>query len=62
MNEDDALWRRLVFSVDHRNPTPAARYHLTVIGAAPRASSPDRRRVWARESRWWSGMPWEETA
>ena len=35
MNEDDALWRRLVFPSDYRNPTPAARYHLTVIGAGP---------------------------
>ncbi len=35
MNEDDALWRRLVFPADYRNPTPAARYHLTVIGAGP---------------------------
>src|SRR5207248_1891557 len=35
MSEDDALWRRLVFPPDYRNPTPAARYHLTVIGAGP---------------------------
>src|SRR2546430_17090878 len=35
MSEDDALWRRLVFPPGHRNPTPAARYHLTVIGAGP---------------------------
>jgi pyruvate/2-oxoglutarate dehydrogenase complex dihydrolipoamide dehydrogenase (E3) component len=35
MSEDDALWRRLVFPADYRNPTPAARYHLTVIGAGP---------------------------
>ena len=33
MSEDDALWRRLVFPPGYRNPTPAARYHLTVIGA-----------------------------
>ena len=34
MSEDDeALWRRLVFPADYRNPKPAARYHLTVIGA-----------------------------
>ncbi|HLQ08053.1 MAG TPA: mercuric reductase [Steroidobacteraceae bacterium] len=31
--DDDALWRRLVFPADYRNPKPAARYHLTVIGA-----------------------------
>src|SRR2546430_3113420 len=35
MSEDDALWRRLVFPPGYRNPTPAARYHLTVIGAGP---------------------------
>ncbi|HEY0768058.1 MAG TPA: FAD-dependent oxidoreductase [Steroidobacteraceae bacterium] len=35
MSEDDVLWRRLVFPADHRNPTPAARYNLTVIGAGP---------------------------
>jgi pyruvate/2-oxoglutarate dehydrogenase complex dihydrolipoamide dehydrogenase (E3) component len=35
MNEDDALWRRLVFPSDYCNPTPAARYNLTVIGAGP---------------------------
>jgi pyruvate/2-oxoglutarate dehydrogenase complex dihydrolipoamide dehydrogenase (E3) component len=36
MSEDDeALWRRLVFPADYRNPKPAARYHLTVIGAGP---------------------------
>ena len=33
--DDDALWRRLVFPADYRNPEPAARYHLTVIGAGP---------------------------
>jgi len=32
---DDARWRRLVFPADYRNPTPAARYNLTVIGAGP---------------------------
>src|SRR5438270_554528 len=32
---DDARWRRLVFPGDYRNPTPSARYNLTVIGAGP---------------------------
>ena len=32
---DDARWRRLVFPADYRNPTPSARYNLTVIGAGP---------------------------
>jgi pyruvate/2-oxoglutarate dehydrogenase complex dihydrolipoamide dehydrogenase (E3) component len=32
---DEARWRRLVFPADYRNPTPAARYNLTVIGAGP---------------------------
>jgi len=50
--DDDALWRRLVFPADYRNPTPAARYHLTVIARAPRAwSPPSRRRDWGREWR-----------
>lgn len=31
----DELWRRLVFPADYRNPTPAARYNLVVIGAGP---------------------------
>jgi pyruvate/2-oxoglutarate dehydrogenase complex dihydrolipoamide dehydrogenase (E3) component len=35
MSEDEALWRRLVFPPDYRNPKPAARYNLTVIGAGP---------------------------
>jgi pyruvate/2-oxoglutarate dehydrogenase complex dihydrolipoamide dehydrogenase (E3) component len=34
-SEHDARWRRLVFPADYRNPTPAARYNLTVIGAGP---------------------------
>jgi pyruvate/2-oxoglutarate dehydrogenase complex dihydrolipoamide dehydrogenase (E3) component len=31
----DARWRTLVFPENHRNPTPAARYNLAVIGAGP---------------------------
>ena len=34
-SEHDARWRRLVFPPDYRNPTPATRYNLTVIGAGP---------------------------
>jgi len=33
--DDDALWRQLVFPTDWRNPTPADRYNLVVIGAGP---------------------------
>ncbi|HPF27382.1 MAG TPA: FAD-dependent oxidoreductase [Steroidobacteraceae bacterium] len=31
----DAIWRSLVFPSDYRNPTPADRYNLVVIGAGP---------------------------
>jgi NADPH-dependent 2,4-dienoyl-CoA reductase/sulfur reductase-like enzyme len=31
----DQEWRRLVFPPDYRNPAPAARYKLIVIGAGP---------------------------
>lgn len=34
-HDDDALWRQLVFPTGWRNPTPAARYNLVVIGAGP---------------------------
>lgn len=34
-SEDDECWRRLVFPAGYRNPTPAPRYNLTVIGAGP---------------------------
>jgi len=51
------------FSVGLSQSTPAARYHLTVIGAGPAGLvTAIAAAVWARESRWWSGMPWEETA
>ncbi len=33
--DDDARWRDLVFPADWRNPTPASRYNLVVIGAGP---------------------------
>lgn len=33
--EADAEWRRLVFPADYRNPQPAKRYNLVVIGAGP---------------------------
>ena len=31
----DAQWQQLVFPTGYRNPTPAARYNLVVIGAGP---------------------------
>ncbi len=31
----DREWRRLVFPADYRNPAPAKRYNLVVIGAGP---------------------------
>jgi pyruvate/2-oxoglutarate dehydrogenase complex dihydrolipoamide dehydrogenase (E3) component len=31
----DEEWQRLVFPSDYRNPTPAGRYNLVVIGAGP---------------------------
>jgi len=31
----DREWRNLVFPADYRNPAPANRYHLVVIGAGP---------------------------
>lgn len=31
----DAAWRELVFPLSYRNPEPADRYHLIVIGAGP---------------------------
>lgn len=33
--DPDALWRELVFPSDWRNPVPAGRYNLVVIGAGP---------------------------
>jgi pyruvate/2-oxoglutarate dehydrogenase complex dihydrolipoamide dehydrogenase (E3) component len=33
--DDDATWRRLVFPHGYRNPPPAHRYNLVVIGAGP---------------------------
>ena len=33
--EADREWRSLVFPEDYRNPAPAGRYHLVVIGAGP---------------------------
>lgn len=33
--DPDALWRELVFPSDWRNPSPAGRYNLVVIGAGP---------------------------
>ncbi|HKZ73887.1 MAG TPA: hypothetical protein VJ011_07480, partial [Steroidobacteraceae bacterium] len=35
IDEWDARWRALVFPPDHRNPMPAPRYNLVVIGAGP---------------------------
>ncbi len=34
-SEADARWRELVFPAGWRNPTPAGRYNLVVIGAGP---------------------------
>lgn len=34
-SDSDLQWRRLVFPLDYRNPTPASRYNLVVIGAGP---------------------------
>jgi pyruvate/2-oxoglutarate dehydrogenase complex dihydrolipoamide dehydrogenase (E3) component len=33
--DHDQLWRAAVFPADYRNPVPAARYNLVVIGAGP---------------------------
>lgn len=35
MQDNDAIWRDLVFPANYHNPTPRARYHLCVIGAGP---------------------------
>ena len=34
-SDHDQRWRRLVYPDDYRNPRPAGRYHLIVIGAGP---------------------------
>ena len=34
-SDQDQRWRRLVYPADYRNPLPARRYHLIVIGAGP---------------------------